>query len=114
MVIARQLLVRYSIDGFEGAHRNGQICASGAGYWLTASPSTLAAYAARRRRQGLTHLAAAAHQVTPALARAGGQQSLFASSPTPDSRSPIPDPRPDLPSRLTTEPAEDTETQRKP
>ena len=83
MVIARQLLVRYSIDGFEGAHRNGQICASGAGYWLTASPSTLAAYAARRRRQGLTHLAAAAHQVKPTIAPAAGQQSLFSSADAP-------------------------------
>ena len=71
-VVARQLLAR--------DQASAQICADTVhGYWLASDPAQIAAYAARRRRAGLTHLAAAAHQVTPTLAPAAGQTSLLPS-----------------------------------
>jgi hypothetical protein len=68
-VVARQLLAR--------DQATAQIAADGRGYWLTGSAAELAAYAARRKRHGLAHLAAAAHQVKPTLAPAAGQGHLL-------------------------------------
>ena len=57
-----------------------QIVANTEGYWITGSLATMAAYAARRRRQGLVALKAASAAKT-AMAPAQGQQTLFPCGP---------------------------------
>jgi hypothetical protein len=71
-LVAREQLVA------SGAGRT--VAADGGGYWLECDPARIAAYAAKRKRDGLAHLAAAAHQVKPTLTPAAGQTSLFESS----------------------------------
>jgi hypothetical protein len=79
-VVARQLLAR--------DQATAQIAADGRGYWLTGSPSELAAYAARRKRHGLAHLAAAAHQVKPTILPAAGQLHLDPQHSAPSTQHP--------------------------
>ena len=79
-VVARQLLAR--------DQATAQIAADGRGYWLTGSAAELAAYAARRKRHGLAHLAAAAHQVKPTILPAAGQLHLDPQHSAPSTQHP--------------------------